>query len=210
MIDFTTNTPYNCLIFDFETLSQDPNDGVVLSLAMLTFDAKVFVSDSPYTFEQLCGIAKRIKFKVKEQVDVYHRKIDRQTLDWWASLPPEVFESEVKPSNDDVSIANLSEWMYNNVNIKSIKTAFTRGKEFDLRFLESICGVIKQECPVRWQIHRDTRSFIDGMTIGSSLKSDFMPPNVGDKFLKHDPIHDIVIDVMRMQYLIRMIILGVD
>jgi len=59
---------------------------------------------------------------------------------------------------------------------------------------------------MHWRIIRDTRSMIEGMSYGMDIKNDFMPSALESKFVKHDPRHDIVMDVMRMQLLARAIL----
>ena len=72
----------NSVIFDFETLSTDVNQGVVLSLGLLTYTSSRFVND-PYTYDELLENTKYMKFDVTEQVKKYGRKIDKSTLEWW-------------------------------------------------------------------------------------------------------------------------------
>jgi hypothetical protein len=57
--------------------------------------------------------------------------------------------------------------------------------------------------PMHWGSIRDTRSFIDGLAYGSKLNNKFIPEGLQSKFVEHDPCHDIVMDVMRMQTLIQ-------
>ena len=53
--------------------------------------------------------------------------------------------------------------------------------------------------PYPWWIIRDTRSMLDGMLWGSGIDNKFIPDGLEEKFVHHDPRHDIVMDVMRMQ-----------
>ena len=46
---------------------------------------------------------------------------------------------------------------------------------------------------------------LDGMCWGSSLDNKFIPKEYEEKFVHHDPRHDIVMDVMRMQTVARYI-----
>jgi hypothetical protein len=60
--------------------------------------------------------------------------------------------------------------------------------------------------PYPWWNVRDTRSFIEGLSFGSDLKNNFMPPELeGRKLDIHDPRVDIAIDVLRIQTLVRAI-----
>jgi hypothetical protein len=60
--------------------------------------------------------------------------------------------------------------------------------------------------PFHWKTVRDTRSMIEGMAFGMEIDNGFEIKEVGDKFVKHDPRHDIALDVLRMQTLARLIL----
>ena len=72
-----------CTIYDFETLSQNPVDGVVISFAMLNYDPMRFEKD-PYTYQELVDKCNYIKFDVADQVKSYGRKIEKDTVRWWS------------------------------------------------------------------------------------------------------------------------------
>ena len=63
-------------IYDFETMSQDPHTGAVLSFAMLNWDPKKLS-----TYSELVDSAAYIKFDVKEQVEKYNRVITKETVE---------------------------------------------------------------------------------------------------------------------------------
>lgn len=189
----------NCAIYDFETLSQNQINGVVLSLAVLQYEDSRFV-EKPYTFEELLSKTKMIKFDVEEQVKKFNRVISRDTLNWWKEQGPEV-SSQLKPSKDDCSIQDTYDFFIENVDVDTLEKVFTRGNTFDPVFLENIVRQFDQEMPHPWWLIRDTRSYIEGMAYGSDLKNSFIPDELKEKFVKHDPRHDIVLDVMRMQKL---------
>ena len=60
--------------------------------------------------------------------------------------------------------------------------------------------------PHPWWVTRDTRSTIDGMAWGEDINNKFIPEGLEEKFIAHDPAHDIVMDVMRIQYLSRILV----
>jgi hypothetical protein len=194
----------NAIIYDYETLSSNPQDGVVLSLAALAFDETRYVS-KPYTYEELLGAAQYIKFNVEEQVRVYGRKIQKETVEWW-SIQDKAAQHCLAPSADDRSISELPTFLRNlATDPKSIKRVYTRGNTFDPIFTESILKVLRQLDPYHWGTVRDTRSMIEGLSWGTNLDNGFMVDGLKDKFVKHDPIHDIAMDVMRMQVLVQAI-----
>lgn len=194
----------NAIIYDYETLSSDPQTGVVLSMAALAFDENRYVSN-PYTYEELLDSAQYIKFNVEEQVRVYGRKIQKETVEWW-SKQDKAAQHCLAPSDDDRSIADLPGFMRGLVtDHKAVKHVYTRGNTFDPIFTESFFKMLKQSEPYHWGSVRDTRSMIEGLSWGSNLYNGFMVEGLQDKFVKHDPIHDIAMDVMRIQTLVQAI-----
>ena len=190
-------------IYDFETLSQDVFDGVVVNLATLMFDESRFL-ERPYEFEDLVNDCKLIKFDVQEQVKVYGRKIQQGTLDWWASQGSDA-QKLLKPSEDDVSISELHSFLIQETRIQEAERVYTRGNAFDPVLLQSVLRHFNQKEPYDWWKLRDTRSLFDGMLYGSNINNKFIPPGIKEKFIAHDSCHDIAMDVMRYQTLVRML-----
>ena len=89
----------DCVIYDFETLGQDQQRSCVISFAMITFSEK-FYKTEPYNFDELVEKAKFIKFDVEDQITRYHRKINKETLDWWNDQG-EKARKQIVPSEDD-------------------------------------------------------------------------------------------------------------
>ena len=193
-----------CVIYDFETLSQDQNKGVVLSLALLSYSETRFASN-PYTYEELLSNCKTIKFDVAEQVNTYNRTISKETLGWWKEQNKEA-QKQLAPSSEDISIRYLHQFLIDNIDLKNHKKAFTRGNTFDPIFMDSLLKESGQVNPMHWGSIRDTRSYIEGMSFGSKLNNNYMPEGLKEKFIAHDPCHDIALDVMRMQTLAQMIV----
>jgi hypothetical protein len=190
-----------CVIYDFETLSQDQNKGVVISLALLSYTEKRFVSD-PYTYEELLSNCKKIKFNVEEQVTKYNRTISKETVAWWKEQNKEA-QKQLAPSSEDVSIDKLYGFLIENIDLKNHRKAYTRGNTFDPIIMDGLLKESNKVNPMHWGSIRDTRSFIDGLAYGSKLNNKFIPEDLKSKFIEHDPCHDIVMDVMRMQLLIQ-------
>lgn len=193
-----------CVIYDFETLSQDQRRGVVTSFAMLNFSEKRYV-DEPYTFEELLDNCKYIKFDVEDQVTTFKRTMSKETIQWWNEQGEEA-KKQIKPSKDDVSILEFYEWITKNIECGKIKKSFTRGNTFDPMFLQYLMVDTCRPDPFHWRTVRDTRSTIEGMSFGMNLDNGFMPGDLKDKFVKHNPCHDIAMDVMRMQLLAQAIL----
>ena len=190
------------IIFDFETISTDRINGCVISMAMLSFSMNRFES-MPYTYKELLDNTKMIKFNVEDQVKNYKRVIDKDTLNWWSTQSKEA-QKQLVPSTEDKSISELfSFWTLNKpINLKRV---FSRGNTFDPIILDYILeqtGTPSTSAYNFWEV-RDTRSFIEGLSYGSNLDNSFIPEGLDKYFVHHDPRHDIVMDTMRMQYLIR-------
>lgn len=190
----------NTLIYDFETLSQEPVDGVAVCFAFMTYDENRLSSNNPYEYEELLELAELIKFNVEEQVEIYNRKIESDTLIWWKGQSPEA-RKILNPSEDDVSITELPDILLSKVNFGNLKKAYTRGNTFDPIMLRWLHKNVGKTDPTPWWIVRDTRSMIEGLSFGTNLKNNFVPEGLEDKFVAHDAKHDIVMDVMRMQVL---------
>ena len=194
----------DCVIYDFETLGQDPQKSVVLSFAMLTFSERHYINDS-YSFEELIAKTKYIKFDVEDQITNYHRKINKETIDWWMEQGEEA-KKQIKPSSNDRKISELHGFIKESLDGAKIKKSFTRGNTFDPIFLQYLMVHTGHPEPFHWRGVRDTRSMIEGMSFGMKLNNDFMPSEIENQFIKHDPRHDIAMDVMRMQLLAKAIL----
>ena len=193
-----------CVIYDFETLSQDQRRGVVTSFAMLNFSEKRYIED-PYTFEELVASCKYIKFDVEDQVKNFNRIMSKETIQWWNDQGEEA-KKQIKPCIDDASIVTFYDWITKNIDCGTIKKSFTRGNTFDPMFLQYLMAQTGKPDPFHWRTVRDTRSTIEGMSFGMKLENGFMPGDLKDKFIKHDPCHDVAMDVMRMQLLAQAIL----
>jgi hypothetical protein len=194
----------DCVIYDFETLGQDQQKSCIVSFAMITFSEKHYISD-PYAFEELVERAHFIKFDVEDQINRYHRKINEETISWWNSLGPEV-RKQIMPSPDDKKLSELYDFIKSRTSGMSIKKVYTRGNTFDPMFLQYAMSDIGRPDPFSWRVVRDTRSMIEGMSFGMDLRNDYIPSEVVDKFVKHDPRQDVALDIMRMQLLAQAIL----
>ena len=193
----------DCIIYDFETLSQDQRQGVVLCVAGVRFNEDRYLSDNPYEYKELLSSASLMKFSVEEQVKFYNRRIDKSTLEWWDQQPASAREMLV-PSDADRPLEEIGKFFKGLVpDASNISKAYTRGNTFDPIFLENIMIDLKLPQPYNWWSVRDTRSMIDGLAFGADLKNSFMVPGLEESFIHHDLIHDVAMDVMRMQYLVR-------
>ena len=67
-----------CLIYDFETLSQDMLNGVVVNIAAMNYTEERFTHD-PYSYEELLDKCSVMKFDVKEQdlIDTFTEELTK-------------------------------------------------------------------------------------------------------------------------------------
>lgn len=193
----------DCVIYDFETLGQDQRNSVVLSFAMITFSERHYKSD-PYEYLELVNKAKFIKFDVEDQVN-NGRKINKETLVWWQEQGQEA-QKQLRPTSNDKPLSELYSFIKKNTEDCKIKKSFTRGNTFDPMFLQYIMEETGNKEPFHWRTVRDTRSMIEGMSFGMKLDNSFTPGETENQFIKHDPRHDIAMDVLRMQLLAQAIL----
>jgi hypothetical protein len=192
-----------CLAYDFETLSQDPIDGVVVSIAALQFDEGRFLTN-PYSFSEMISLATSMKFDVKEQISKYGRKVQDSTVSWWKEQEKSV-RMAILPSEEDVSIDRLYDFLVVKNNLADCKKVYTRNNSFDPVFVHSIFRQLGKVNPMPYYVVRDFKSTIMGLSWGSNIKDSFVPEEVKNEFRAHDPIHDVAMDVYRLQYLVRII-----
>jgi hypothetical protein len=199
-----------CIAYDFETLgtgqsvearAKKQQRPAVVNVAFIEYDDTRFTSD-PYEYDDLLEKVVFIKFDVADQVKNYGRTIERDTLQWWNTLPPEA-KKQIKVMPNDVSIREINNILSKHFDIDKVKKIYSRGR-FDHNFLESLCIDIGEPNPFPFWVEKDIRSFIEGLSFGTTLKNDFIPSEeLKKKFIKHNPVHDVAMDIMRMQTLIR-------
>lgn len=192
------------VIYDFETLGVDPDTNpVILAIGVLEFDFDETVAPNPPTYMDYVNRAHFVKFNVVEQVKKYKRTINPETLQFWKEQG-ETAKFILDPSPDDVSIDTMPDvWKRLKYEPFEYKKVYTRGNTFDPAMLKTLPG----GDPFNWWTIRDTRSYIDGMTVGEDLGDKFMPPNCEQQFVHHHPAHDVALDVMRIQTLHRALLL---
>jgi hypothetical protein len=193
----------NAVVYDFETMGQDGVRNAVVNMALLNFDTNAFISE-PYTYDELLDDVRYIKFDVADQVKNYNRTVDKNTVAWWREQSIEA-QKMLRPAADDKSISELHDFWYNNVMSNNLQKVFTRNNTFDPIFFEYICESVGKTLPYEFWKIRDTKSLLDGLSWGTDLDDRFIPPGLEERFIQHDPRHDVVMDVMRIQYVVQQI-----
>jgi hypothetical protein len=185
------------LIYDFETLSQNPEKAAVISMAVMVFDLDI-AEKGAYSYKSLLNSTHYMKFDVSDQVKNLDREIELKTLEWWREQGADAIK-ELKPSSKDVHITEMQPLIKSLMMQNDIRYVFTRNNTFDPVIFHGICRKTDVIIPYPWWTIRDTKSFIMGLTYGHNIKDDFIPLEAEGLYVKHDPRHDIVLDVMRIQ-----------
>lgn len=191
------------IIYDIETLSQDQHRGVIVSIALLNFDMSRIKYGPDYSWDELLKSVCFEKFNVEQQVKEYGRKICPDTLKWWQGQGKEA-QAQLTPTPTDQDIKYLYDWFTDVAT--NVDIAYTRNNTFDPVFIQFLCEQFGNPLPHKWWVVRDTKSTIDGMTWGQDINDKFIPEGLEELFIAHDPRHDVVMDVMRLQYLSRLLI----
>lgn len=178
------------IIVDFNAVGQNARDCAIVDCSYLTFDTNRFDSNNPYTYDELFNSSAKVKLDVASQAKD-GAKINQVDLGWWTEQPPEV-KSMIKPSTNDVQISELTEIL--DSASSNVGHYWVRGIDFDSTILARVHSF------PHWRM-RDVASFIDGATF-FRVKNNFPLDGVFmDK--KYDTRHNVIVDVLRMQYIRR-------
>lgn len=188
----------NQYIFDVETLSTSET-AVILSAAAIKVD---FTKELDYY--DLVRSAFYVKFDAKEQITKYNRTVDKNTVNWWKTVPQEIQDSQAKPSKNDVPLASgmksLCNWFIENGFDKRDSVVWTRG-DLDNTVIQHISKQLEIEPPFSvWRV-RDIRTAVDilsGSNNGYAKLSKPLPATTK----KHDPVHDCAMDAFQLKYYI--------
>lgn len=198
-------------IFDYETLGQSVFSCPIIDCAYLVYDFDRFLSDNPYSFEELIAIIQHDKVSVEDQTSNYGYKIEKSTLEWWGQQSAEV-RARIKPKANDMSLrehfVEFTNYIYKE---GPIKAWWSRANTFDPIIAQRIARdlqmdqVYSQGLP--YSLVRDTRTFIDAKTNFAKNMNSFIPARDEARwnklFQQHNCVHDIAADVLRMQALLR-------
>lgn len=170
---------------------------VVLSAAMLYFDEK-----EKYNFDQLVDNCCFVKFDANDQIKKYKRTVDKGTIEWWKNQPTETKKLSVSPSANDVSaekgIKIFKEYIRDNSKEKK-EVCWIRGT-IDQTCMESLCRALGTPPLFEYYQFRDIRTALD--LIKDTTKRGYckIPGFDYSKIVKHDPVHDVSLDVMMLLY----------
>ena len=183
-------------ILDIETLGVE-STSVVLSAALLYFDEK-----DKYTFEQLVNKCCFVKFDANDQIKNYKRTVDKGTIDWWKEQTAETRKLSVSPSANDVSVEKgikvFKEYIRDN-STDNKEICWIRGT-IDQTCMESLCRALGTPPIFEYWQYRDIRTALDLLKETTKKGYCKIPGFDFSKISKHDPVHDISLDVMMLLY----------
>lgn len=199
------------LIFDFETLGQNTIKCPIIDCAYYIFDMDRFTGKNPYTFEELVSEIKHDKVDVKDQIENFGFIIEKGTVDWWTSQGKEA-QKKIVPKSTDIPLNEFFDNMMGYVEDHGkIDRFWSRSNTFDPVILWRISASLNQQKRHDnnlqfWKV-RDTRTYIDALGF-FGINNSFTPEDDEaawkKKFEKHNAIHDVAADILRMQKLTRM------
>lgn len=168
-----------------------------MSAALLWFD-----ETKTYTYEELVQNTLLVKFDAKEQLQTYKRTVSRDTIDWWKKQCNIVKEISLNPSKSDLSLSDGISIVKEYIKDKSVgeEIVWTRGS-LDQILVDSVCkDSLKIEPLFNYGCYRDFRTAIDLLKETSKRGYCEIPNFDRNVVIKHQPAHDISLDVMMLLY----------
>lgn len=197
------------LILDFETLGQSVIRCPILNCSLLRFDRDRFLTDEPYSYDELLDNTFHLKLDVAAQVEAGY-KIEPGTIAFWEKLGPEA-QKQLKPSKNDLTYSQFCDNMMAWIGAAKIDYWWSRSNTFDpillWRIFEDVGRLEEMGEKLKFWKVRDIRTYIDAKTDFNLTKNSFIPVSKAEwdaKFIAHDSRHDIVADVLRIQKLVRL------
>ena len=201
--------PRHDLIIDFETFGDNAQKCAAVELSTFVFDWSRF-GENPYSYNEILNGVRKYKFDVKDQVENYNFVVQKDSLEWWASLPKDI-RKNAQPSPNDLSLKDFTEIFISDLyNGPKIEYWWSRNNTFDPTILWRI--VWTQNAKFRmneylkhWRV-RDIKTWIDAKFEFTTLNG-FCPfedeEYFNTLFKQHDSAHDVTADVLRLQTIYR-------
>lgn len=208
---------FECVLFDFETMSNCTRNGKLLSFAAIKFN--------PYdsnNLQELLNNTFHVMFNLESQT---YRKITESTMNWWMEQDPEVIQRNTPDEGEGYSIVKSDElpefvpafdaWVKEN-NLPKNTHFFARGSSFDVTFLQNIyrdyyeVDDVEKVFPFNFWLEMDVRTFIKAATMNFNARRLPADANLLKGFKAHDPEHDVCKDVIAIQQAIQYAMLGKD
>lgn len=186
---------------DVETMGVE-STSVVLSIGI------VYVPDTnPRSYQEILDNSIFVKLDVKDQVDNYHRIVDKGTLEWWKKQGEAQRLRSFVPSRKDVSVQDAIRICKNWVKLQPEQNAmvWTRGS-MDQCVMDSLFKVAGHEPLFVYNQYRDVRTAIDLIYPETSkngyvdVDPDRCPGWDRDLVLKHCPVSDAAYDICMLLF----------
>lgn len=199
-------------ILDYETIGQDVFNAPVVNCSYYIFDWDRFTSSNPYTFEELILDIQFDKFKIKEQVAAGY-KFKKRDIEWWEDEGQYAKEQITPAPLVDISVSQFVDNVVAYVKPVKINRWWSRSNTFDpillhRNFRDFLTREDLDKILPYWKV-RDVRTYIDTQFNFKNNVNGFCP--IDDEahwnkiFIKHNSIHDVAADILRLQRIDRTI-----
>lgn len=189
-------------IYDIETCDTESTT-VILSTAILYVD-----ETKDYSPQDLYENTLFVKFKAKEQIEIYKRSISKDTIAWWEKQCELAKKMSFYPKKSDLdaleAIDLLKRYISKNTKDKKSELVWVRGS-LDQMAMDSLCKNIGIENLFHYSNYRDVRTAIDLLYETSNkgyckIDPEKLPDWDENIIVKHDPIWDVVFDAIMLLY----------
>lgn len=201
--------PRHDMVIDFETMGTNAQKCAAVDMSTFVFRWDRF-AENPYTYEEILSGVKRYKFDLKDQIQNYGFEVEKETVDWWASLPKDV-RKRAMPSPQDLNLEEFTKQFLSDLyNGPKIEYWWSRNNTFDPTVLWRLVWTQQSkyrlnEYLMHWRV-RDIKTWIDAK-FDFTTKSGFCPFEdeelFNSLFKQHDSSHDVTADVLRLQTIYR-------
>ena len=197
-------------IFDIETMGNNVFKIPMLDISFTTFKWDRFLS-KPYTFDELTEkCIQTIKLDVKDQMKNYDTSYTKRDLEWWMKQGEDA-KKAIQPKSDDVTFSEFREKFFGYLRDNpEIDYWWSRGNVFDPIVVSRLLWVEGEEYIKEyenllpfWKV-RDTRTYIDAkLDFPENGKFNPLPESESGKVIAHKSSHDVAIEILRMQKIVR-------
>lgn len=187
--------------FDVETLGIE-STAICLSLGMVHCDPTVLPDDNDLAYQQMVNEGLFVKFKAKEQAEIFKaRTVDQDVLTWWGKQGDVQKKASFIPSKTDLGAVEglevLREWWSSFPNHKNLPV-WIRGT-LDQMILESLQRSFGVDNFVMYNCYRDVRTAIE-LLYPDTAKGGYVEIPDFDNYqvIKHHPTHDSAYDALML------------
>jgi hypothetical protein len=149
---------------------------------------------------------------VAEQVEAGYR-FHQRDLEWWTEQGPEA-KRQIRPSKEnDISVSQFVENVYEYLKNTKISYWWSRSNTFDPillhRNFKDFSSRERLDFILPYWLVRDIRTYIDAQFQFKLKKNGFIPIDDHElwnkHFIKHNSVHDVAADILRLQRIERTI-----